>query len=177
MEKRDFFDRFFLMESWHRISHSETLKACSALCFALCFRTYVRWILKKHWFFGKPPTLRPSKPQKIWKSRKTKKCCGDDFRWTSFLPKTFFWYLFKKSFNLRKFRFQKNVIVRDVQSRQNDSLQRECQTLRSCKISFRRDLSKPFCVVKLTTQTFKIRPSCIFWYTLENSSRRERVNY
>ena len=113
-EKIDFFDRFFLMESWHRISHSETLKAWSALCFALCFRTYVRWILKKHWFFGKPPTLRPPKPRKIWKSRKTKKCCGDDFRWTSFLPKTFFWYLFKKSFNLRKFRFQKNVIVTDV---------------------------------------------------------------
>ena len=34
--------------------------------------------------------------------------------------------------------------------------------MKSCKISFRRDLSKHCCVVKLTTQTFKIRPSCIF---------------
>ena len=89
-EKIDFFDRFFLMESWHRISHSETIKTRFALCFALCFRTFVRWIRKKHWFFRKPPTLRPPKPRKNWKSQKTKKCCGQLFRWTTFLVKTCF---------------------------------------------------------------------------------------
>ena len=92
-EKIDFFDRFFLMESWHRISHSETIKTWFAFCFALCFRTFVRWIRKKHWFFGKPPTLRPPKPRKFWKSQKTKKCCGQLFRWTAFLVKTCFLYL------------------------------------------------------------------------------------
>ena len=65
-KKKDFFDKFFLMERLYVGRHSETIIVATSLCFALHFRTLAKWIPKKPDFRLKWPTLRsPNSPGKM----------------------------------------------------------------------------------------------------------------
>ena len=118
---------------------------------------------EKHCFFGKPPTLRPPKHQKMKKSRKTKNTVETMFDELEYSKNSIFvtLHLFFQVEEI--FIFAKCIELELFEVVKMTCFSREHQTLDSCKISFRRDLSEPFWVVIGMTYSFDIRPSCIFY--------------